>query len=188
MREKIISVLFYVVVIVISSYILVELFLPTKTLDYFGFKTYVVVSNSMEPDINVNDLIVIKDVDEDELEVRDVITFEVYLPELGDKGVVTHYLGDIEKKLDGTKIYYTQGALREQGDYDEWTDEYGNQIALTYEDISGEVILTVPYVGYIIGILKDIKMVALLALNAGIIYLIVTLIRSTKQKETSSSN
>lgn len=46
-----------------------------KPLKLFGYSYSVVVTDSMEPTINVNDIIVIKDCEFDELEVGDIIVF-----------------------------------------------------------------------------------------------------------------
>ena len=60
MKTSIKNIIFYVAVFFITSYIILEVFIPTKTVDILGFKSYVIVSPSMEPDIMVNDLIVIR--------------------------------------------------------------------------------------------------------------------------------
>lgn len=173
------NILIYCIILLISVYIIVTLFAPKKSMRYFGYKTHVVVSSSMEPDMMVNDVIVIKQVEETELTIGDAITFEVYLPELGEKVYVTHYIGDIEKK-DGTTVYHTQGANKDVGDYDQWTNEVGDPIDITYDAISGEVIWIIPFLGYLVRMIQNPIMIVLIGINVSIIYLIIRIIKSPK--------
>ena len=89
------NTLFILFTLWISTYILLELFAPDKTVDIIGYKTFIVISSSMEPDIMVNDMIIIRKTKEEDLSVGDAITFNVYLKELESVSKVTHYIGDI---------------------------------------------------------------------------------------------
>ncbi len=166
----------------ICLYIFVQVFMPSNSMKYFGMKSFVVMSSSMEPEIKVNDVVIIKKITEDELKVHDIITFMVYIPELGEKGYVTHYIGKIETLDNGSTIYYTQGASKGPGDYDQWTNENGEPINITYQNISGKVVFKLPYIGHIIPILKDPVMVFLLGLNVLVIYSIIKLVRPKGDK------
>ena len=170
--ENIKNILFIVFVMLISSYIFLKLFMPDKTTDILRYNSYVIVSSSMEPDIMVNDMIIVHKVKEEDLTVRDAITFDVYLPEIGEKSKVTHYIGDIQNST-GTIIYKTQGATKTIGDYDKWKDESNNPVEITYNDIDGKVVLVIPYAGYVVNILKNPIGLLLTTVNIGIIYLLV---------------
>jgi len=174
------NILFVIFTIIISSYILLELFMPDKTLDVFGFKSYIVVTSSMEPDIMINDMIIIHKVDEEDLEVRDVITFNVYIPELDRESEVTHYIGDIQTVGNET-IYKTQGATKSPGDYDNWKNKANESIEITYDDIEGRVVFTIPYLGYVVRILRDPMSLGLIVVNVFIAYLLVKTIKKTKK-------
>ncbi len=175
------NIIFAALVIFLSSYILTKIFIPDKTIDILGFNSYLVVSSSMEPDIMVNDLVIIRKVKEEDLKVRDAITFSVYLPELGAKSKVTHYIGDIQNN-GGTIIYKTQGATKAVGDYDNWKDANNQNVEITYSDIEGKVVLVVPYVGYVINILNNPVGLLLIALNIGIIYLLIKTIKKPQSE------
>lgn len=177
----------YVLLGLLIFYIGITLIAPDKTIKILGFRTFIVVSSSMEPDIHVNDMIFIKRPKEDALDVRDAITFLVYIPELNDKSYVTHYIGEITEDENGTTIYKTQGATKLPGDYDDWTDSEGNPIDIMFDDIEGQYMFKIPYIGYIITMLRDPIFVGLLAVNGVIIYFIIKLFKSTKngnKKET----
>ena len=174
--------LFFIFVLFMIIYILLEVFIPNKTTDILGYKSYVVVTTSMEPDIMVNDMIIIHKVKEEKLQVRDAITFTTYIPELGYKSEVTHYIGDIQT-IDGNIIYKTQGATKDFGDYDIWKNADNEIIEIAYEDIEGRVILTIPYLGHAVNIVKDPILVGSVVINIIIIYALVNLIRKPKEEE-----
>lgn len=181
------NIIFYLVVIILGGYILIEAFLPSQTMNIFRFKSYVVVSASMEPDININDLIIIVKVDEEDLKAGDAISFNTYLPtnqvdNEGDtiylKSVVTHYLREIE--LDGNHlIYKTQGATAEPGVYDAWNDVNGEPVEITYEDIIGKVGFVIPFIGIIMKLFYNPILLLLVAVN---ILIVVILIKVIKKK------
>ena len=181
MKISIKNIIFYVFVFFITSYILLEVFAPTKTVDILGFKSYVIVSPSMEPDIMVNDLIVIRKTKEEDLDVRDVITFFVYIPELGRENAVTHYIGDIVE-VNGETVYKTQGANKELNDFDEWKNKDNESIEITYDDIEGRVALVIPKFGHAVNLIKDPISLGLFIVNGFIIYLLIKVFKS-KEKE-----
>ena len=85
------TVMFFVVAGILLSYILIEAFLPTQTVNVFGFKPYVVITRSMEPEIRVNDIVVVKQFDPEDLEVDDIITFMADINYDGTKEVVIYF-------------------------------------------------------------------------------------------------
>lgn len=176
------NILFFVFVFFIVSYIILETFIPTKTVDILGVKSYVVISSSMEPDIMVNDLIIVRSVSEEDLDIRDKITFYVYIPEIGKKSTVTHYIGDIVE-INGVLVYKTQGATKGIGEYDEWVDENNDSIEITYDDIEGRVGLVIPNLGHAVNILKDPISIGLLIVNLFVIYLLIKAFKSKEIEE-----
>ncbi len=173
------NILFILFVLIISSYILLKIFIPNKTTEILRYNSYIVVSSSMEPDIMTNDMIIIHKVKEENLQIRDAITFDVYLPELGENSKVTHYIGDILDN-DGTIIYKTQGATKDIGDFDNWKNADNEDVDITYSNIDGKVVLVIPYVGYIINVLRNPVGLLLIFVNIGIIYLLVKVIKTPK--------
>ena len=179
------NIIFYLLVILLGGYILVEAFLPSQTMNIFRFKSFVVVSASMEPDINVNDLVIIVKVDPEKLEVGDAISFYTYLPtnQVDDEGdtiylrsVVTHYLRDIQSSGDSL-IYKTQGAIADPLDYDEWNDINGDPVEITESDIIGKVALVIPFIGIIMKIFYNPILLLLIAINILIVVVIIKVIK-----------
>ena len=69
-----------------------------------------IVSESMEPEININDLIVIQKCEESETQKGDIITYKKK-----DGAIVTHRIVKIEKE-NGTKVYTTKGDKNQKED------------------------------------------------------------------------
>ncbi len=182
MKISIKNIIFYIFIFFISTYIILEVFAPTKTVNILGFKSYVIISPSMEPEIMVNDLIIIRKVQEENLVVSDKIAFFVYIPELGKESTVTHYIADIVE-IDGETVYKTQGANKDPGDYDIWEDEFNNIINITYDDIDGRVALVIPNLGHAVNILKDPISIGLIFINGFIIYLLIKVFKTKEVKD-----
>lgn len=72
-------------------------------INLFGFRPYIVLSGSMEPNLQVGDIVVSKQVSKEQVEIGDIITFE---DESG--ATITHRVVDIIIK-DGEKLYQTKG-------------------------------------------------------------------------------
>jgi signal peptidase len=161
---------FYVIAGILIVYILVSIAIPEQTMNVFGFRSFVVVSTSMEPDIDRYDMIVVTKPNQEDLEVRDAITFSAYIPEAQTFSYVTHYIGEIVEEPDGSVYYETQGATKDPGDYDNWTDGNGNPVKITFDDIEGQYRFRIPKVGYVVSMLRDPIFVALLFLNGFIFY------------------
>lgn len=132
-------------------------------INIFGYKSYVIKTNSMEPTINVNDVVLTKHVKQEKINVGDVITF------LKDGEVITHRITKIDN---GDNIQYTT-----KGDNNNIEDTF----KITYEDIEGKHILTIPYLGKIIGILEN-KIIFLIILLIILIFLFMQL-QSQEKKD-----
>ena len=91
------------------------------------FKSYVIVSNSMQPTIDPGDVIFIKKTNINDLEVGDVITFQK------DNMIATHRIIEIQDE-----------NVITQGDNNNLQDD-----PLSKENIIGEYMFRVPKVGYI---------------------------------------
>ena len=179
--KKVLNILFYGLLFLMSAYILLELFSPNQTINVIGVKPYVVVSPSMEPDIMVGDIVFIRRTEEADLKVGDVITFYAYLPAIGSVQLVTHYIADIILTDDETLIFKTQGANRAPEDVDTWRDEAGNPVDITFDDIVGELWFTLPFFGYLFFALRNPVMLGLILLNVVIVILIIKYIKSGKK-------
>lgn len=57
----------------------------SSTPHFFGYKTFTIISGSMKPKLNIGDIVVIKEVENEDLEVGDIISFKEQ-----STGVITH--------------------------------------------------------------------------------------------------
>jgi signal peptidase I len=188
------NIIFYTLASFLFAFFMMELLFPSKTMDVLGFKGYVVVSPSMEPEIKVNDLVIVTKVNEDDLEVGQIITFYTYLPTIYQddeghtiyqKNTVTHYLAEITEE-DGKTIIKTKDYTKyhNNGSYDTWRDINGDPVELTTEDIIGKVSFVIPWIGIIITIamviVRNPIFLGLIVLNVTIIIILIRYIKKSK--------
>jgi signal peptidase I len=186
------NIIFYILASFLTLFIVMEIFFPDQAIDIIGFRNYAVVSDSMEPEININDVVVVRKIDLDKLQPGDKITFYTYLPTIYDdeegntiyqRSVVTHYLGEITSDAEGN-IYKTYGIKNNpEFDFDNWKDQEGQPSEIRDEDIIGIVMFKIPWIGTISMFFRAIFtspiMLLLIALN---ITIIVVLIKVLKKK------
>lgn len=101
----------------------------------FGYRMLRVVTDSMEPAFTSGDCIIVRETEQKEIAVGDIITFVLGDPSL-QGGFNTHRIIDIATDhTDGNVVYYTKG------DKNNWEDEY----TVLYEDIVGKYVYTLPF-------------------------------------------
>lgn len=91
--KRVVSIILDVVLVLMVLYIGITVYLRNTTgnpqASIFGITTHIVISDSMEPNIHVNDIIIIKE--SDSYNVGDVITY------ISDEGrSITHRIIDID--------------------------------------------------------------------------------------------
>lgn len=97
-----------------------------------GFHPYAVLSPSMTPKYGVGDLVYVKAIDPEKIEVGDVLTFVAD----EDLTVVTHRVVEVDGE---NRCFYTKGDANEIQD--------GNPVY--YENVIGVVRFSVPKLGYV---------------------------------------
>jgi len=133
---KIFKIIYY---IVIGFIVLVVLLLIISVLPITGnYKIMTVISGSMEPDIKMGSVVVVKLADD--YKIGDVITFG---PVSKTKAPTSHRIYDI-KVVDGKPVYITKGDANNAPDARE----------VFQKDIIGKVLFDVPYVGYAVDFAK----------------------------------
>ncbi|MBS6955306.1 MAG: signal peptidase I [Enterocloster asparagiformis] len=75
---------------------------PNEVPDFLGYKPFIVLSGSMEPNIMTGDMVFVKETDPDSLKVGDVIAYK------SGSAVVTHRIVDVTSE-NGETRYITQG-------------------------------------------------------------------------------
>ena len=161
--KKVIDV---IIIILLYNIILVFISCLNKIDDVsiFGYKAYIITTDSMKPSINSGDVSIVRNTKEDNIETGDVITFKQ-----GDK-VITHRITNIEEQ-DGKKVYTTKGDNNNLED-----DE-----KVEYSQIEGKNVLTIPKLGYIINALEN--QVVFLFIVLILLVLLFLRIRKEEKKE-----
>lgn len=136
-----------IAIILVYNIILIAISSANKIniINIFGYKSYIIKTNSMEPTISINDVVIAKKVEKEKIKTGDVITF------LQNGEVITHRITKIDENGDYTT----------KGDNNNIEDTF----KITFDNIEGKHILTIPYLGKIVQ-----------ALDNQIVFLIITLI------------
>lgn len=111
---------------------------PSKTPSVFGIKTYVIVSGSMQPELDIGDIVVVKEVNESELQSGDIISYRE------GQSVITHRIIGIEN-LENKKLFKTKGDSNNTEDF----------VAIAMSEIEGKVINSISGLGKIALMLQD---------------------------------
>ena len=158
------KVLAVILVILIYNIILIFISAENDGIELFGYRAYVITSDSMEPAINNGDAIVVKNCEEEDLQTGDVITFEQ------NQEVITHRIQKIEEdQTTKEKTYITKGDNNNIEDSEN----------IKYSAIIGKCILTIPYLGKIILVLEN-KLIILIII---LIILILFFFKIQKQEK-----
>ena len=102
-----------------------------------GFRTFTVMSGSMEPDYPVGSLLYVQPVDYRNLKVGDVISFVAN----DDKVVVTHRIAEIVPDENDASVL----RFRTKGDANESPDAN----LVHYKNVIGTPMIVLPYIGYV---------------------------------------
>lgn len=118
MRKWLLNFIEIIVLIIISVTCLVLIFQNTflKNNSIFGFRTYVIASNSMAPVLKYGDVVLIKEINYDDIKVNDIITYKGISGEFKGK-VITHRVIDTVYNED-TKVLKTKGEANDGIDPD----------------------------------------------------------------------
>lgn len=129
--KKILNVISTILVVIV-----VVLALLLVGARFIGLNVYTVLSGSMEPTYHVGSLIYVKDVDTDELQAGDVITYM-----LDEDTIVTHRIVDvIPDETDPSIIRF-----QTKGDANESVD--GSLVH--YKNVIGTPVFSIPKLGYL---------------------------------------
>lgn len=139
------NLLIYILYIIIIPVIIYDLFLIVQTIvkpgvtpDFFGFRTFSIITGSMEPVINIDDIVIVKKVDRIDIQNGDIITFTI------ENETITHRVLNISF-VDGELIYTTKGDKNEVTDIEK----------IKYNQIEGKYITKIPKAGKLLTFLKN---------------------------------
>lgn len=186
------STIFYVLTFFLLAYVIVNLFIPHKSIDLFGFQVTTIsrATESMKPTILPGDIIVLKRVKQQNIQEGDIVSFYTHALGQTQQGEivwveikVVHRIIDIDEE---TGAYVTQGD--NNASVDTIYDNQGNEIDLMYDRIIGEYAFRVPVVGTIVTGLRNPMLIGLLVLNVTIIVLLIKYVKKTKENPDDVGN
>ena len=155
-----------ILVIIIYNIILVSISCINKIeeINIFVYTGYRIITESMKPNINSGDVVLVKTINGDKEEIKkgDVITFRKNLE------VITHRVIDIEEN-NGENVYVTKGD----------NNNLEDQERVEKSELLGKVVVVIPYLGNIIGILEN-KIIFLILV---LIFLILLLYKINIQEK-----
>ena len=168
------SGLFYLIAFVLIMYIVFELFMPETTLKVFQFKPYVVLTQSMEPEIMANDVVVVRNFDLDELKENDIITFYQDIDFDDEDEIVTHYIYRITEISEGDYVIQTNRYYATEA------EEVPDSWVLSGDDVLGLYSYHIPWIGTVILFLQSPFGIAAMIVNIGVIVAVVVMIKQGK--------
>lgn len=140
-RKRIIKDVFKVIIYPIIILVLIcniilliqKITSPDKIASLFGYKAFVISSGSMEPTLNIGDIVITKETKQEQIQKNNIITF------MEDGYTVTHRVADIIEK-DGDTYYQTKGDNNNTYDAE----------LVKYEDIEGVYVFKINSIGNIV--------------------------------------
>ncbi|MBP3596270.1 MAG: signal peptidase I [Clostridia bacterium] len=156
--KKFFSILIYIILIPIIIYNIMLIVKaaqnPNETPSVAGIKSFVIISGSMEPELKIGDVVIIKKCNQEDLKVGDIISYR------SGQSIITHRIHDIIKKGNSIK-YETKGD----------NNNISDRSFVKFEDIEGKLIQKISNVGNIILLLKNKVVIIAILIMFYIMYL-----------------
>lgn len=135
----------------------------------FNAKTYVIVSGSMQPKLQIGDIVIVKNYQN--YKVGDIVTYRE------NDNIVTHRIVHINKDKEQNDIYFTKGDNNNAED----------NIMIQKNDIIGKVVKKIPKVGLIsLFIEHNIKLIIIVILLIFTCNYLIKSLNKKSQKEKVS--
>ena len=145
-KNKYISIIFiFIFLIIFLNFISAK---SDKFFNLIGFRTYTVLSGSMEPDLYPGDIVVVINKNKINFNIGDIITFKKY------NTVITHRIIDLNNNG-----YITKGD----------NNNFKDSFIVENKDIIGKVLLKIPKLGYILEFLSRPIIISLEMILLGIL-------------------
>lgn len=135
--KKILKFIYCIIILIIilcsCSVIYNKIKHPKSPITIFGYQLYVDVTNSMVPNLRVNDILIVKKSKKENIKVDDIITFRE------DDSTVTHRVIEIIEDAGET-------AYKTKGDNNSFEDDR----LVPYKEVEGKYLFKIPYLGFFI--------------------------------------
>ena len=151
--KKVLKLIFWIFLVFIAIYSTVIIFQKimnkNKIPNFFGYKNFIVLTGSMEPTLNIGDIVFVKETTD--IKEQDIISFKV------NNAIVTHRVIEIKKENEKT-FYITKGDANSGKDTE----------LLRIENIEGKYCFKISYFGNIILFFQKHIGIIILFLTLGI--------------------
>lgn len=141
-RKIIFRIVIYILIIPIIIYnislIVFSIINKNETPCFFGIKTFVIVSGSMQPDLMIGDIVIVKNCDKKDINVGDIISYR------SGQSVITHRIVEFIES-DGQTGYITKGD----------NNNVKDNVVVKFEDIEGKYIGKISKLGNVVLFLKN---------------------------------
>lgn len=163
--KKNIGLAIILIMVVIALFIVIRAVVFHKN-DIIGYRMFIIMSGSMEPDINLYDCVITKE--KDEYNIDDVIAFE-------EEGNITvHRIIDKSKSENEDKNFY-----KTKGDANNTEDMWN----VNEEEVKGSVVLKIPKLGKIIIFLgKNLPIIGIWIIAIVIVMILIKFIKLQRFK------
>lgn len=164
--QKVRIVLIVIFIIILYNVILVGITSidNEKSLSLFGYQAYIITSDSMKPEINSGDVVVIKQCNEEELSTDDIITFEK------NGKINTHRIINIINE-NGKVEYITKGD----------NNSIEDQERIEFSNVRGKMTIKIPYLGNVIMFLQNQMIILIMVLILLLLLLYKVIIDERKE-------
>lgn len=105
--NRVIEIIFTIFIILFCLIVVCQRFFQKEN-SFFGYHVFTIVTESMEPELKVGDIILVKDTESNDIKIGDNITYQGMSDELNGK-IITHKVVNLIKEND-KNIFYTQGV------------------------------------------------------------------------------
>jgi len=131
-------IVFFFFVLLIGSFLLSSIENKVDNTNTGGFlSAYVIVSGSMRPTIEVNDAIVVKKMNPENIEIGDVITFTSSDSRYSGMTITHRVVGKVRKN--GNLYFRTKGD----------NNDVSDSSLVSYKNVYGKVVAMIPKLGYL---------------------------------------
>ena len=141
-RKIIFRIVIYILIIPIIIYnislIVFSIINKNETPCFFGIKAFVIVSGSMQPDLMIGDIVIVKKCDKNDINVGDIISYR------SGHSVITHRIVEFIES-DGQTGYITKGD----------NNNVKDNVVVKFEDIEGKYIGKISKLGNVVLFLKN---------------------------------
>ena len=135
--KKILSILGTILLVILLAVVVVmfNARLSGEAPSVFGYQVFRVSSGSMEPELMIGDVILIKEAEPQDIQKGDIVTYKGEEGDLNDK-FITHKMIEDPQLVDGRYVFHTQGIYDGAVPDPDW-----------YEDqLLGEFVCKIPFI------------------------------------------